>query len=180
MKAVTTNRSLINTIVAIILLVFAAFVSDSKLNPSLTKDVLGTNTTVYTVTSIVDGDTIKVSDSQDVYTVRLIGIDTPETKDPRKEIECFGTEATLHLTKLIQNQRLILKSDSTQDDIDRYGRLLRYAFLENGTNVNKTMIEDGYAYEYTYSKPYYYKSEFIEAQNSARNAELGLWSGVCK
>ena len=180
MKTISAKRSFINTIVAILILVFGAFVSDYQMSTNSTSDVLGTDTTLYTVNSIVDGDTLKVSDSEGIYTVRLIGIDTPETKDPRKEIECFGTEATLHLTKLIQNQRLILKSDSTQDDIDRYGRLLRYAFLENGTNVNKTMIEDGYAYEYTYSKPYYYKSEFIEAQNSARNAELGLWSGVCK
>lgn len=179
MKAVTTNRSLINTIVAIILLVFAAFVSDSKLNPSLTKDVLGTDTTVYTVTSIVDGDTIKVSDSEDVYTVRLIGIDTPETKDPRKEIECFGEEATLYLTKLLGNNSITLKSDSTQDDIDRYGRLLRYIFLQDGTNVNKKMIQDGYAYEYTYSKPYFYQKEYIDAQHFSRNGRLGLWSGVC-
>jgi micrococcal nuclease len=180
MKTVSSKRSLINVIVAIFLLVFGAFISDSRINNSIKSDVLGTDSNLYTVTSIVDGDTLKVSDSVGVYTVRLIGIDTPETKDLRKEVECFGAEATLYLTKLLENQKLILKSDSTQDDIDRYGRLLRYAFLQDSTNVNKKMIEDGYAYEYTYSKPYYYKSVFIEAQNSARNAELGLWSGVCK
>lgn len=179
MKGISTNRSLTNVIVAIFLLIFGALISDSRINSGLKNDVLGTDTTLYTVTSIVDGDTLKVTDSVDIYTVRLIGIDTPETKDPRKDVECFGVEATLHLTKLVENQKLILKSDSTQDDIDRYGRLLRYAFLVNGTNVNKTMIEDGFAYEYTYSKPYYYQNEFIDAQNSARIERLGLWGGNC-
>ena len=179
MKGISTNSSLTNVIVAIFLLIFGALISDSRINSGLKNDVLGTDTTLYTVTSIVDGDTLKVTDSVDIYTVRLIGIDTPETKDPRKDVECFGVEATLHLTKLVENQKLILKSDSTQDDIDRYGRLLRYAFLVNGTNVNKTMIEDGFAYEYTYSKPYYYQNEFIDAQNSARIERLGLWGGNC-
>ncbi|HRN86867.1 MAG TPA: thermonuclease family protein [Candidatus Dojkabacteria bacterium] len=179
MNTISTNRSLVNTIIAIFLLIFAAFISDSKINPNLSRDVLGTDTTLYNVTSIVDGDTIKVSDSQEQFTVRLIGIDTPETKDPRKEVECFGEEATLYLTKLLDDNSIILKSDSTQDDVDRYGRLLRYAFLQDGTNVNKTMIQDGYAYEYTYSKPYYYQKEFIDAQHFARNGRLGLWSGVC-
>ena len=179
MKGISTNRSLTNVIVAIFLLIFGALISDSRINSGLKNDVLGTDTTLYTVTSIVDGDTLKVTDSVDIYTVRLIGIDTPETKDPRKDVECFGVEATLHLTKLVENQKLILKSDSTQDDIDRYGRLLRYAFLVNGTNVNKTMIEDGFAYEYTYSKPYYYQNEFIDAQNSARIERLCLWGGNC-
>jgi micrococcal nuclease len=179
MKAISTNRSLINTIVVLFLFLIGAFVSDSQFNTSIKSDVLGTDTSLYTLDSIVDGDTIKVSDSQETYTVRLIGIDTPETKDPRKEVECFGEEATLYLTKLVGNQKLILKSDSTQDDIDRYGRYLRYAFLEDGTNINKKMIEDGYANEYTYSKPYFYQGEFKEAQNTAENGGLGLWSGVC-
>ncbi|MCA9379709.1 thermonuclease family protein [Candidatus Dojkabacteria bacterium] len=180
MKAISANRSLINTIVVLFLFLIGAFVSDSQFNTSINSDVLGTDTSLYTLDSIVDGDTIKVSDAEGFYTVRLIGIDTPETKDPRKEIECFGEEATLYLTKLIGNQKLILKSDSTQDDIDRYGRYLRYAFLKDGTNINKKMIEDGYAYEYTYSKPYYYQNEFINAQDSAQNGQLGLWSGVCE
>ena len=142
MSSLHNNKALINTVVAIILLIFGAFISDSRLNPDISSEVLGTDTTVYTVSSIVDGDTIKISDSWDQYTIRLIGIDTPETKDPRKEVECFGEEATLHLTKLIENQNLILKSDSTQDDIDRYGRLLRYVFLEDGTNINLEMIKN--------------------------------------
>ena len=117
MKGISTNRSLTNVIVAIFLLIFGALISDSRINSGLKNDVLGTDTTLYTVTSIVDGDTLKVTDSVDIYTVRLIGIDTPETKDPRKDVECFGVEATLHLTKLVENQKLILKSDSTQDDL---------------------------------------------------------------
>ena len=70
-----------------------------------------------------------------------------------------------------------LESDSTQGDKDKYSRLLRYIFLEDGTNFNKMMISDGYAFEYTYqSNPYKYRDEFILAQKEARENQRGLWS----
>ena len=65
---------------------------------------------------------------------------------------------------------------------DEYGRLLRYIFLEDGTNFGKIMIEEGYAFEYTYeNKPYQYQDEFKVAENDAREMKKGLWvKGVCE
>ena len=178
------NKALLNTIIAVTVLIVVGLFGDSFFggtdspNPPASS-ILGEQS-LAKVTSIVDGDTIKVQQNGVVNTVRLIGINTPETKDPRKEVECFGAEATLHLKNLIENKSVQLESDSTQGDTDRYGRLLRYVFLDDGTNINLKMIEDGYAYEYTYSKPYYYQNDFIEAEEYARENQLGFWGGTCE
>lgn len=128
------------------------------------------------VTRVVDGDTVKVSFSGREETVRLIGIDTPESVDPRVEVECFGKEAGEHLAELLSDSFITLHEDKTQEDTDRYGRLLRYVMLEDGTDVNLQMILDGYAYEYTYDEPYERQTEYRTAENEARDHERGLWS----
>lgn len=135
----------------------------------------------FTVASVVDGDTIKVNINGKVETLRLIGIDTPETVDPRKPVQCFGIEASNKTKSILIGKKVILEPDSTQGERDKYGRLLRYVFLEDGTNFNLLMIKDGYAYEYTYSLPYKYQSEFKTAQKSAETNKKGLWApGVCE
>ena len=171
------RKALINTFLAILLFIAVGFFSEFSNNP----ETKGIDDTIYlegifVVTEVVDGDTIKVTTGNEEVTIRLIGINTPETKDPRKDVECFGLESTNHLKQLIENKPVSLKSDTSQDETDRYGRALRYVFLEDGTNVNLAMIKDGFAYEYTYAKPYYYQEEFIEAEDLARNSGLGLWS----
>jgi hypothetical protein len=103
-------------------------------------------------------------------------MDTPETVDPRKPAECFGIEASNKARELLTNKKVRLLSDNTQDDRDKYGRLLRYLYLEDGTFFNKWMIENGYAHEYTHIIPYIYQSEFKQAENNARNNQLGLWN----
>jgi len=75
---------------------------------------------------------------------------------------------------------VLLESDASQDERDKYGRLLRYVFLEDGTNFNLLMIEGGYAYEYTYVVPYKYQAEFKKAQMQAEGSESGLWGEVCQ
>ena len=125
---------------------------------------------------VVDGDTIRVLIDGEEKTIRLIGIDTPETKAPQKPVECFGQEATEKLVNLLDDEEVILESDNTQSDQDRYGRLLRYVFLQDGTNVNLEMIKQGYAYEYTYGAPYIYQNEFKQAQQEAQLNDRGLWS----
>jgi len=132
------------------------------------------------VTSVVDGDTIKVLINGATKTIRLIGIDTPETVDPRKPVQCFGQEASDKTKEILLNKNVRLESDPTQEDLDKYQRLLRYVFLEDGTFFNKYMIEQGYAYEYTYSVPYEYQAEFKAAQKSAQDNLRGLWApNVC-
>lgn len=131
----------------------------------------------YKVTRVVDGDTIAVEDrSGKEFKVRLIGMDTPETVDPRKSVECFGEEASRQLTQMVANQFVRMEDDPTQDNVDRYGRLLRYVYLLDGTFINKEMIVHGYAYEYTYQQPYQYQQEFKQAQSNAQKELLGLWS----
>jgi len=131
---------------------------------------------LYAVTNVVDGDTIDVDMDGKTERLRLIGIDTPETKDPRKPVQCFGQEASDKATELLLNQKIKLEFDETQSDRDKYDRLLAYVYREDGLFFNKWMIENGYAYEYTYNIPYKYQTEFKEAENNARSNQLGLWS----
>jgi micrococcal nuclease len=134
------------------------------------------NTSFYSVTQVVDGDTIKVSIDGKEETLRLIGLDTPETVDPRKPVQCFGKEASNKAKELLSGKKVKIEIDSTQGDRDKYGRLLTYVYREDGLFYNKHMIEQGYAHEYTYGTPYKYQSEFKTAQKNAQSSQLGLWS----
>ena len=135
----------------------------------------------YLVVSVVDGDTIKVDIDGTVTTVRLLGVDTPETVHPSQPVECFGQEASSRAKELLEGTQVRLEIDATQGNEDRYGRLLRYVFLSDGTHVNKQLISEGYAYEYTYSTPYQYQVEFKQVQAEAQSSKQGLWAdGVCE
>jgi endonuclease YncB( thermonuclease family) len=128
------------------------------------------------VVRVIDGDTVDVSLGVETVRLRLIGIDTPETKDPRKPVECFGREATQKAEELLNNQTVLLEADPSQDDRDIYGRLLRYIWLSDSRLFNQEMIAQGYAFEYTYGLPYKYQAEFQQAQRQAREQQRGLWS----
>lgn len=135
------------------------------------------NLKLYNVVQVVDGDTVKVDLDGKTETLRLIGIDTPETVDPRKVVQCFGLEASNKAKELLTGKRVRLKADTTQGERDKYNRLLRYVFLEDGTFFNKLMIAEGYAHEYTYqSNPYFYQLDFKAAEDNAREQGLGLWN----
>ena len=130
----------------------------------------------YPVVDVVDGDTIKVLLDGERVTIRVIGIDTPETRDPRKPVQCFGREATARAEALLDGREVWLSVDPTQDRIDRYDRLLAYVWLPEGQLFEWVMVTDGYAHEYTYDLPYRYQGELQEAERTARAAERGLWS----
>lgn len=134
------------------------------------------NTTLLNVVKVVDGDTIDVSIDGKTERIRLIGINTPETVDPRKSVECFGKEASDKAKSILSGKKVYLEADVTQGERDKYNRLLRYVFLEDNTNFNLQMIKDGYAYEYTYEVPYKYQLEFKAAQKYAQENLKGLWS----
>ena len=140
------------------------------------------NEDLFLVTQVVDGDTIKVKINDKIETLRLIGVDTPETVDPRKPVQCFGKKASNKTKELLNNQYVRLESDQLSGERDKYGRLLRYVFLQDGTNFNKLIISEGFAHEYTYNSIVYkYQSGFKEAEKEARENKRGLWAdGICE
>lgn len=134
----------------------------------------------YFVKSVIDGDTLSIDMNGTIETLRLIGIDTPETKDPRKPVQCFGIEASNKAKELLNGRKVRIEQDASQGERDKYDRLLAYMYVDDGLFFNKYMIEEGYAYEYTYNLPYKYQSEFKTAEDSARVNEKGLWEpGIC-
>lgn len=130
----------------------------------------------FRVVKVRDGDTIEVDISGKTEAVRLVGINTPESVDPRRPVECFGKEASNRLKSLLENQVVTLETDPTQSDRDRYDRLLRFVFLD-GKDVGLQMLAEGYAQEALYSDtPHRYHEEYLVAQKYAQEQELGLWS----
>ena len=126
--------------------------------------------------SVTDGDTIRISRNGKKETLRLIGLDSPESVDPRKPVQCFGREASAHAKDLLAGTSVWLTTDPTQDAIDRYGRTLVYVWMTDRRSFDWVMIRDGYAHEYTYNIPYRYQAEFKAAERTARDANLGLWA----
>jgi micrococcal nuclease len=127
-----------------------------------------------TVTRIVDGDTLYVADLDE--RVRLIGVDTPETRHPDKGVECYGREATAHLRELVPPGTAV-RVEFDVDRIDRYDRPLGYLWRRSdGLHVNLAMVADGYAQALTIPPNVKHADEFVAAQRRAREADRGLWS----
>ena len=129
-----------------------------------------------TVSRVIDGDTIDVAVGGDTVRIRLIGVDTPESVHPSKPVECYGREASAFLRELAQGRAVSLEIDPSQDEVDRYGRWLRYIWLDGGTLVNREIIARGYGFEYTFRTPHAYRDEFRAAEAQARDAGLGMWA----
>jgi micrococcal nuclease len=122
------------------------------------------------VTRVVDGDTVVV---ERVGTVRLIGVDTPETVDPRRPVQRFGKEASDFTRRLAQGTRVRLEYD--WDRTDDYNRTLAYVYLPDGTLLNAEIIRQGYGFAYT-RFPFKYLEEFRRYEREAREASRGLWA----
>ena len=130
----------------------------------------------YEVKKVVDGDTLEVTRYGKTEKVRLIGIDTPETLDPRKPVQCFGKEASDNSKGLLSGKQVKLDFDPVVDEKDKYGRLLAYVWNDNEL-VNLRLIKDGYAHEYTYrNQQYKYQNDFKQAEKYAKESGSGLWS----
>lgn len=128
------------------------------------------------VLRVIDGDTIELENGQKV---RYIGIDTPETVDPRRDLQCFGKEASLYNKTLVEGKEIYLEKDISQTD--RYGRLLRYIYLEeNGISINEQLVKEGYAVASSYPPDIKYQEKLRLTEQEARNNQKGLWQeGVC-
>lgn len=130
----------------------------------------------YRVTEFVDGDTIKVDMNGKVETIRLIGVDTPETHDPRKAVECFGQAAAAYTKQLIGDKPVRLEADSLSTNRDRYNRLLRYVYTSDNRLVEAQIIQNGYGFAYV-SFPFTKLDEFRKYEDEARTQNKGLWAG---
>lgn len=121
------------------------------------------------VLRVIDGDTIEIEGGE---RVRYIGIDTPETVDPRKPVQCFGVEASKKNKETVENKMVRLEKDIT--DRDKYNRLLRYVWLGD-IFVNLELVRQGFAHSYSYPPDVKYQDLFVKAQEEAREAKRGLW-----
>ena len=138
------------------------------------------------VTRVVDGDTIEVEITGRrggpgageaavgrEYTVRLIGIDTPESVDPRRPVECFGREASAATEALLAGEEVRLVKDVSETD--RFDRLVRYVYLGEEM-ANARLVVNGYANAYTYPPDVRHSSLFVALEREARDDDRGLWS----
>ncbi len=133
------------------------------------------------VVSVVDGDTIKVErESGQVKTVRLLLIDTPETRDPNDPVECYGAEATKRTKAMLPKGRTVyLEKDVS--DTDRYKRLLRYVWFKGAKDgkaylANELLVKEGYAALSTYPPDVARVEQIRDAEREARAEERGLWA----
>lgn len=149
----------------------AADTSTAQPSPVVSTDT--PERTAARVVEVVDGDTIKVEIAGKTYTVRYIGIDTPETKHPNRSVEWMGLEASEDNRRLVEGQTVYLEKDVSE--VDRYGRLLRYVYLSNGLFVNAELLQRGYARVSTYPPDVRYQDLFLQLEREAREAGRGLW-----
>lgn len=122
---------------------------------------------------VIDGDTIELTDGRKV---RYIGIDTPESVDPRKPVQCFGKEAMEKNREFVQGKEIELEKDISETD--RFGRLLRYVYVKVGETeimVNEELVREGYAHASSYPPDVKYQEKLRIAEAEAREVGRGLW-----
>jgi len=178
---------ILSTITSLIILLGAViYFYINKSSSTDTKKVDNTRE-ILIVKRVVDGDTFELSNGEKV---RLLGIDTPEkfeskklekdaevTKQDKKTIKKLGKLASDYVKDFVEGKKVYLEREPNYDDKDRYGRLLRWIYLEDGTFVNGKIVRDGYAQVYekfTVSK----LDELRKYQKEARENNRGLWGPV--
>ncbi len=128
------------------------------------------NANWYTVERVVDGDTFIIDTGE---RVRMIGIDTPESVKPNSPVELYSKKASDSAKKILEGKRVRLEFDVQKKD--KYGRLLAYVYLEDGTFVNALLVKEGYAKVMTIPPNVKYAEEFLKYQQQAREEGKGLW-----
>ncbi|MHB8831031.1 MAG: thermonuclease family protein [Patescibacteria group bacterium] len=137
------------------------------------------------VVRVVDGDTIDVkldAEPDKEYKVRLLGVNTPETVDPRRPVQCFGKQASDFTKHALSGKRIKLEADPQADERDKYNRLLRNVFLEDGTDFNALLVKEGYAQAYvSFPQNPARKVELRKLESEAKAAGAGMWApGACQ
>ena len=128
-----------------------------------------------TMKRVVDGDTIDIAIGGNTERVRLIGINTPETKHPTKGVECFGPEASAYTEQLLPTGTA-LRVERDIEARDKYGRLLLYVYIENSNVfVNLDLVLQGYARPMVFEPNTAHKADFAQAATQAELRNVGLW-----
>lgn len=132
------------------------------------------------VERVVDGDTFKIRLQGADVSVRMIGLDTPETVKPNTPVACFGPEASAFTKSALSGKKVTLEFDDSQGQTDKYGRLLAYVWVptaDGGSALfNESLIANGFAEEVRYAAPYAWESVLRSAEDAAQQAGAGLWS----
>jgi len=160
-----------------LLLIICSVIVYSSINnaPDIPKPDLSGPT--YKVTNIIDGDTVVLSIDGKETTVRLIGVDTPETLDPRKPVEVYGKEAAHFTTNLLKGEEVYIDQEPG-NTVDKYGRSLYYLYrVPDGLFVNLEIVRQGYGHAYT-TYPFRYMDLFTYYEQRARDNGKGLWSAT--
>lgn len=158
-----------NQILLLFLFTFSLMLS------SCSNESVATAPNSATVQHVVDGDTIDISIGGKTERVRLIGINTPETKHPTKGVECFGPEASAYTEQLLpKGTALRVKRDI--EARDKYGRLLLYVYIaSNNVFVNLDLVMNGYARPMVFEPNTAHKADFAQAATQAELRNVGLW-----
>ena len=127
------------------------------------------------IVKVVDGDTVDIDIKGDIERVRLIGVNTPETKHPTKPIECFGPEASAYLTQLLPKGTHV-RIERDVEARDRYGRMLLYLYLgSNDLFINLDLVARGYGTPMSIEPNTFHRNDFVRAAAQAEAANVGLW-----
>ncbi len=131
-----------------------------------------------TVSHVIDGDTIVVNLDGHEATVRLVGLDTPETVHPERPVECFGPEASAFTSSLLPPGTAV-SLERDREERDAFGRLLLYVHRSDGLFVNHELVARGFATVLVIPPNDAYAPSLREAESAARTAGAGLW-GACE
>lgn len=171
------KKKIYNTLLGLTIIVIAYFLRENNVainNDDLTEANSLKNTTKYTVTRVVDGDTIVLGQGEDSFKVRLIGVDTPESVHPNKEKNTeFGKIASDYTKEKLLDKEVTLELDVQEKD--KYGRTLAYVYID-GVMFNKMLLQSGMAQIATYPPNVKYVDEFKGLEKQARDKKIGLWS----
>lgn len=163
------NRATAAAVVAVVLAALTGCI------PAPTDQAAAPGVETVEVIAVVDGDTIDIATDAGTARVRLIGIDTPEIGRYGEQGECYAEEARDFLDSLVYGRAVEVRSDPSQADTDRYGRLLRHVIID-GNSAAVLALEAGAGYEYTYDQAYDGQDQHRAAEQAAADAGAGLWS----
>jgi micrococcal nuclease len=172
------HKGALRNLVAVGLSLLASCSSGTKTNSPPTSDHASQSNEsgfVVTIITVIDGDTVDIEIDGRTERVRLIGVNTPETKHPTKPIECFGPEASAYMTQLLPkgtDVRIVRDTEAR----DRYGRMLLYLY-RNSDNlfINLDLISRGYGTPMSIEPNTFHRNDFVHAAALAEATNVGLW-----